>query len=195
MFPRIVTRCAICASCFSLAVSAAPFSYANNPLGNDFPNPNSTALKSIEIQAHGSLPDTIPPPTLEPDTLTSIRLIAFGELFEVAFFTELLTNITTNVTGYWIEYEKDRNYTIKAITAIQAQEELHALKSNDALVDHNETAIGPCQYNFPVTTLTEAAGLASTFTDVVLGTLQDVTSLFGSGKYCLLCPRNLASKI
>jgi hypothetical protein len=167
-------------SCLSSVVTAAPFKF---PLQNGFPviaNP-SDALTDIEKAAHGSLPNGAPPATLTEDTFTSLRLIAFNELFEVAFFTELIYNITNKVDGYnKIGDDKEVDYILKALTAVQAQEELHALNANGALKHFNKDPIQPCQYNFPVTTFQEAIGLASTFTDVVLGTLQDVQSILAA---------------
>jgi len=83
---------------------------------------------------------------------------------------------------------------IAALTAIQAQEELHLLNANGALSHFNEGPIEPCKYNFPVNSLDEAIALASTFTDVVLGTLQDVATLLGQdGDFPLI--RGVASVI
>ena len=72
------------------------------PLSNGFPdidNP-SDALTQIELQALGTLPNGGAPPTPHPDSLISLGFIAFNELFEVAFFTELISNITNNVSGF-----------------------------------------------------------------------------------------------
>jgi hypothetical protein len=183
MFANIASASLIGLSCLSL-VSAAPFSFANNPLGNGFPNPNAAQIVAIEAQAHGSLPNGAPPATPpKDDSFTSLRLIAFNELFEVAFFTELLSNITNNVSGYDIQHDERRNYVIEVITNILAQEELHAINVNNALAHFNQGPIQPCQYNFPVNNVEDAIALASTFTDVVLGTLQDVVSAFGAGKW------------
>jgi hypothetical protein len=166
-------------SCLSV-VSAAPFKF---PLSNGFPtiaNP-SDALTDIEKIAHGSLPNGAPPATVTDDTLTSLRLIAFNELAEVAFFTELISNITNKVDGFNnIGDDRTTDFILNALKAVQAQEELHALNANGALNHFNAGPIQPCQYNFPVTTFSEAIALASTFTDVVLGTLQDVQSLLAT---------------
>ncbi|KAH7413050.1 putative sexual development protein [Cadophora sp. MPI-SDFR-AT-0126] len=162
------------------AASAAPFKFADNPLGNSFPNPNQQQTLDIQTQAHGSLPNGAPPATINPNTLTSLRLIAFNELFEVAFFSSLLNNMTTNATGFEFQSSSARDTALAAVTAILAQEELHALNANGALSHFNTPPIQPCQYTFPTTTYDDAIALASTFTDLVLGTLQDVSSLMGS---------------
>ncbi|RDW83482.1 hypothetical protein BP5796_04973 [Coleophoma crateriformis] len=166
------------------AVFAAPFSFKDNPLGNGFPMivQPSDALTVVSVAAHGSLPNSPPPPNKpSADALTSLRLIAFNELFEVAYFTELLNNITNNVEGYEVGGKDDaRNFMIKALTAVQAQEELHVLNANGAITHFGGEAVQPCTYNFPVTNINDAITLAQTFTDVVLGTLQDVVSLFGT---------------
>jgi Ferritin-like domain len=168
-------------SCLSV-VSAAPFSF---PLTNGFPtiaNP-SDALTAIELAAHGSLPNSTPPKSVNSDTLTSLKLIAFNELTEVAFFTELIYNITNQVEGYHrhdIGNDEDVEFVLASLTAIQAQEELHLLNANGALAHFGSTPIQPCEYNFPVSTFQGAIALAATFTDVVLGTLQDVQFLAAS---------------
>lgn len=168
-------------SCLSSVVSAAPFN--KFPLSNGFPNVAnpSDQLTKIEQLAHGSLPNGAPPAAVSDDTLTSLRLIAFNELFEVAFFTELLTNITSKVPGYNnIGDDRTVDFIVNALTAVQAQEELHTLNANGALKHFNKDPIQPCQYNFPVSNFHDAIALASTFTDVVLGTLQDVQALLAA---------------
>ena len=158
--------------------SAAPFIF---PLGNGFPiiaNP-SAQLTAIEQQAQGTLPNGPPPPSIQPDSLTNLRLIAFNELSEVAFFTELLTNVTNNYQGYQFEDDSVRKFVLATLTAIQAQEELHALNANGALKHFGADPIQPCEYQFPVLNFNDAIALAATFTDVVLGTLQDVAQDFG----------------
>jgi len=171
-------------SCLT-AVTAAPFSFANNPLGNSFPAPNPSQLLAIEQQAHGSIPIPFPAAPAAAhgpaaDSITSLEFIAFNELFEVSFFTELIFNITNNVPGYRFDTEIDtRDYILNALIAVQAQEELHAINANIAVKKFTGGVILPCEYNFPVTDIEQAIALASTFTDVVLGTLQDVVTLFG----------------
>jgi hypothetical protein len=172
-------------SCLT-AVTAAPFTYVNNPLGNSFPNPSPAQITDIEKAAHGSIPIAFPAAPAAAhapaaDTITSLELIAFNELFEVAFFTELIANITNNVPGYKFDTDIDtKTFVLTALTAIQAQEELHALNANNAVKKFTGGVIQPCQYNFPVSDIESAVALASTFTDVVLGTLQDVVTLFGT---------------
>ncbi|KAH7327308.1 hypothetical protein BKA65DRAFT_461982 [Rhexocercosporidium sp. MPI-PUGE-AT-0058] len=159
---------------------AAPFKFTDNPLGNNFPNPSQEQILGVQKQAHGSLPNGPPPSNVNPNTLTSLRLVAFNELFEVAFFTSLLNNITTNATGYTFSSPSTRDTALAALTAIRSQEELHLLNANGALSHFNTPPIQPCQYTFPATTYKDAIALASTFTDLVLGTLQDVSSLLGA---------------
>lgn len=149
------------------------------PLPNGFPNPNAAQVLEIQKQAHGTLPNGPPPPTLSPEGITNLKLIALNELFEVAFFTELVYNLTNKVQGYDLGYGHD--YVLDALSAIVAQEELHALNANGALSHFNQAPIQPCKYSFPVTDFQSAIALAGTFTDLVLGTLQDVNQLFAQG--------------
>ncbi len=151
------------------------------PLSNGFPNiPNpSTQLTQIEDQGHGTIPNQPPPSSVKSDTITSLQLIAFNEISEVAFFTELLENVTNNAPGYTFPDSGVRQFIIDALIAIQGQEEIHAINANSALGYYNVAPIQPCKYNFPVSTFQSAIALASTFTDVVIGTLADVQTHLG----------------
>lgn len=161
-------------------VSAAPFSFTNNPIGNSFPTPIPSQVPDIEAQAHGSLPNGAPPATVNADTITSLQAIASQEAFEVAYFHSLLENVTNSAPGdgYHFNEPKERSYVIASLTAIQAQEELHFLNANGALAHFKAAPIVPCEYQFPVSTFKDAIALASTFTKVVMGTLQDVEEHF-----------------
>ena len=150
--------------------SGNPFSF---PLDNGFPNLSDDQIKQVNVLAHGTEPNG-GAPTLSADDLTSIQLIAFNEIFEVAFFTDLLFNVTNNVDGFGIPDAKTRASVIAALIAIQAQEELHADNANKILQANKVDPIQACKYKFPTTNIADALSLASTFTDVVLGTLQDV---------------------
>jgi hypothetical protein len=166
-------------SCLAV-VSAAPFSFDNNPLGNHFPTPSAGELAAIQTQAHGSIPSgNPPPPPPKADTLTSLRLIAFNELFEVSYFKQLLDLIESKAPGFWDD-SQDMQFIQDTVTAVLAQEELHTINANNALAKFDPAGpVLPCQYNFPVNNLKDAIALASTFTDVVLGTLGDVATLLG----------------
>lgn len=102
-------------------------------------------------------------------------MVAFNELFEVYYFTELLKNVTEGVKGYGFQDAALKTKVINTLTAIQAQEQLHALNANNALKRFNAGPIQACQYNAPVDNFMDAIALASTFTDVVLGTLADIS--------------------
>jgi hypothetical protein len=145
-------------------------------LSNGFPNPNPSELALINTAAHGTLSNATAAPntTLPPSAITNFQLIAFNEFFEVAFFTSLLTNITTGTPGFEIPDSLNKTFILETLIAVQAQEQLHALNANAKLA----TPLQPCEYKFPTTTFIDAIALASTFTDVVLGTLQDVAVIF-----------------
>ncbi|KAK2784326.1 hypothetical protein FQN53_008555 [Emmonsiellopsis sp. PD_33] len=165
-----------------IPVSAAPTAGGNvYPLPDGFPNPNPEQVKEIEQAALGTLSNSTPPASISPGGVTSLQLIAFNELFEVDYFTKLLTNITGGVKGFEIEDEGQKDFVVRSLKAIQAQEQLHALAANNALVHFGHEAILPCKYDYPVSTFDEAISLAGTFTSVVLGTLQDVIHIFAKG--------------
>jgi len=100
------------ASVVATLTSAAPFSF---PLTNGFPNLNLTAIHAVEKLAGGTLPPSgALPSALKPAGVQALQLIAANELFEVAYFTELLRNITNKVTGY----EVNDQHIIDSLTAI-----------------------------------------------------------------------------
>lgn len=70
------------------------------PSANGFPNPNPQQQLAIAKQAGGKLPNSPPAKSIGDNTATAFQLIAFNELFEVSFFTSLIQNITTGVSGY-----------------------------------------------------------------------------------------------
>ncbi|KAL8946884.1 MAG: hypothetical protein Q9222_006776, partial [Ikaeria aurantiellina] len=60
------------------------------------------------------------------------------------------------------------------------QEELHSLGANAILLGAGQAPIAPCQYQFPVCNFKEAILLAQTFTDIALGTIPEIQSLFAA---------------
>lgn len=158
------------------------------PLANGFPNiaNPSDQLNQIQQDARGTLPKAAPnapaPATPQPDSLTSLGFIAFNELFEVAFFTELFNNVTTGASGFREGdlLGQDKAKILSILKIVIAQEELHELNANSAFQKFTGQMIQPCQYNFPVSNFNQSISLASTFTDVVLGTLPDIQTLFAN---------------
>jgi len=131
-----------------------------------------------EVQAHGTLPNGALPTSLAGSSPTILSLIAANELFEVAFFSALIHNITHNMPGFEVGTAAERETALTALNAVVAQEELHAIGANAILANAGKTPIQPCRYVFPSTTYDEAIRFASTLTDLVLGTLQDAAAGF-----------------
>lgn len=74
------------------------------------------------------------------------------------------------------------------ILTFSQQEEIHALYANNALKEAKFDPIQPCKYDFPVTNYKDAIAFASKFTDLVLGTLQDVqVAMAKKGDANLIC--------
>jgi hypothetical protein len=179
MRSSIIYSTAIVASIASAAPAAKREFSPDNvyfPLTDGFPNPSQDQTLQIQIQAHGTLPNGPPPPKLSAEGVSNLQLIALNELFEVAYFTELVYNLTEKVHGYDLGYGHE--YVLDALKSVVAQEELHLLNANGALKHFNQEPIQPCKYSFPVTDFQSAIGLAGTFTDLVMGTLQDVNMIF-----------------
>lgn len=197
----LVMRSSVAASALALAattlVSAAPAlpqnaarqtDYGIHAADDGFPNPSQRQLKRIEEAAFGTLPNAAPPTELSDDTLTSLRLIAFNELFEVAFFESMLANLT-NDAGYFNIPNLDKHFAISTVASIVAVEKLHATNANAALVNvGHKSAIRPCKYRFPADNFKDAIDLAARFTDLVLGTLQDVLFQSASNRDAALAP-------
>jgi hypothetical protein len=156
-----------------------PFSF---PLANGFPNISlgSDALIEIQKQAHGTLPNGPLPAEISDNSATVWQLIAFNELFEVAYFSNLIENITNGVSGYELASPAALNVISTALEAVRAQEELHALGANGILQAAGHDPINPCEYVFPVENLDSAINFASVFTDIVLGTLQEALKVLGA---------------
>ncbi|OAL05086.1 hypothetical protein IQ06DRAFT_291024 [Phaeosphaeriaceae sp. SRC1lsM3a] len=162
------------------------------PMADGFPNPSQDQIMKIDIEAHGILPNGPPPPKLSQEAITSLQLIALNELFEVAYFTEFAYNISNKVPGY--DLGNSHPYAVDTLNSIVAQEKLHELSANGALAAFKAPVIQPCKYSFPVTDFRSAVQLAATFTDLVLGTLQDVAEVLAeSGDTGLV--RTIASVI
>lgn len=105
------------------SVSAAPAKAPpaiQHELPDGLPYPSPSELSLIEQAAHGTLPNSPPPAVISNKGITNLQLIAFNELFEVAFFHKLLLNITESVDGYRFTDAGDRDFVIRALRAILA---------------------------------------------------------------------------
>lgn len=123
---REITKAALL--CLAASAAATPLGRrsSNNNVSDElenidgFPNPSAQQLLNTEQRAHGTLSNSTPPASVNPDTITSLQVIAGQEQFEAAFFQQLLTNVTNNVTGFCIDDADSREFTVRALTAIVA---------------------------------------------------------------------------
>lgn len=99
------------------SVTAIPFQF---PLPDGFPNPDPAQLAEIEKEAQGTLPNGALPTSLKSTGITTLQLLAVNEIFEVAYFTELLANVTNSVPGYDDASiaPLHRSYVIDSLTAV-----------------------------------------------------------------------------
>ncbi|KAB8295730.1 hypothetical protein EYC80_008555 [Monilinia laxa] len=171
-------------SYFIALVAAAPLS-----TGNDFlaavTATNTGPLLAIQTAAHGSLSNIAPPAALVggKDSLTNFQLVNFNENMEVAFFNQLIHNISANTHGFIFNNPDEKDQVLNNLIAIEAQEKLHAINAGKAIVrftNDTNAIIQPCKYNFPVANFKEAIATASLFTDVTMGTLGDIQTNFGT---------------
>jgi hypothetical protein len=123
---RDITKAVIL--CLAASSAASPLgrrSFNNNVVDefeniDDFPNPSPQQLLGTEQRAHGTLSNSTPPASVNPDTITSLQVIAAQEQFEAAFFQQLLANVTNDATGFCIDDAESKEFTIRALTAIVA---------------------------------------------------------------------------
>ena len=134
----------------STSAGQTAFTFPLTELPSGFPTVDNSTLRGIEQRAHGTLPNGALPTTLSDTSVTVLQLIAFNEIFEVAFFTNLIQNVTNNVQGYRIDSPVLKNLVLNTLHAVQAQEELHFLGANGILASANKAQIEPCSYVFPV---------------------------------------------
>jgi hypothetical protein len=69
--------------------------------------------------AGGTLPNTALPTSLPADAEQTLQVIAYNEIFEVAFFSSLLANVTNGVDGF-TDLPLDKDYIVKILTAVVA---------------------------------------------------------------------------
>ena len=107
----------ITASAAATAITASPVKF---PLPDGFPNPSPAQLAMIEKEAQGPLPASPLPTSLKSNGVSILQLLALNEIFEVAYFTQLLSNVTNNVPGYEPQSLAglDRAYVLDTLTAI-----------------------------------------------------------------------------
>lgn len=105
-------------------VTAEPFQF---PLPNGFPFPNDQALEELFIRAGGNFTNAPLAPKFDSDSLTSWKLQAFNEFFEVAFFTQLIANISRREPGYDLD-SPAREYILDSLTTIQAVSHICAME-------------------------------------------------------------------
>lgn len=106
------SKLAVASTAAALA-SAVPFSF---PTPDGFPNLNATAMAEVYTMAGGTLPNGALPTSLTAGATQTLQLIAANELFETAYFTELVSNITNKVAGY----ESAVQYALDTLTAVIA---------------------------------------------------------------------------
>jgi hypothetical protein len=95
------------------------------PNNNGFPNPNAQQKLLIANQAGGLLPGGSPPASLGANSITAFQLIAFNELFETAYFSSLLHNITSEAPGYRAKNKKDLVKIFSTVLAVSESQDTH----------------------------------------------------------------------
>ncbi|KAI0397750.1 sexual development protein [Xylariaceae sp. FL0594] len=178
LFQRFVAFGALLGLAAARAVSQTGSAMNLVPKGSN----DQESLDAIERQAGGRLPNLPPPPTLSATGIVLFQLIAFNENLEVAFFDEIISNITNHVPGYKRGLKSSgtsKSALLDILRTVKAQEQLHAKTATDTLQHFNATFIpSPCTYKFPTDSILDAINLAETLTAVVLGTLQDAEEAF-----------------
>lgn len=100
----------------SATAASVPRSFGQTT-DNGFPKPNEQQTLAIAKEAGGKLPGGALPSGLGATSITTLQLIAFNEIFEVAYFSSLLNNLTSGVSGY---DPPNKNAVIEVVKAIRA---------------------------------------------------------------------------
>lgn len=111
--------CLLAASSIAFLASAQS-KQVDFPLPDSLPDPSPSQIESIQMRAGGTLPNTPPPMRISSEGINNLKLMAFTGLSEVAFFDELLRNITTSVPGYQVANAQERDIVIKSLTTLLA---------------------------------------------------------------------------
>lgn len=116
---------AVAGSVLAASVAAAPYNpFPLNITG--FPNATASQVATIQQQAGGSLPNGGLPSSLSDAATLTLQLIALNENFEVAYFNQLVNNITTGVSGYSADGNGlNRTYVLQTLQAILAVRMTH----------------------------------------------------------------------
>ena len=97
------------------------------PSNDGFPKPNDQQVVTIAQQAGGKVPGGPLSTTLGAGSVTAFQLIAFNELFETAFFSSLLHNVTENVPGYEPDDKGEIVTILKTVLAVSRTHSPHHL--------------------------------------------------------------------
>lgn len=90
------------------------------PSADGFPNPSDQQELDIAQRAAGKLPNGPLPKALSIKAAAAFQLIAYNELFETAFFSSLLKNISSGRTGYSLPNGDDKAQALKVIGTVLA---------------------------------------------------------------------------
>ena len=114
---HFTTSTIIALSIATASVTAKPFKF---PLPDGFPNPRPPQQAILEKETRGSPTNGPLPTALKSAGITTLQLLATNELFEVAYFSELLANVSNNVPGYTRECiaPLHKKYVVDALTAV-----------------------------------------------------------------------------
>jgi hypothetical protein len=77
-------------------------------------------LDNIERIAHGRIPAASAPLNISSEGIKSLQLIAFNELFEIAFFSSLISNISSDEPGFIVRDERRRDGILRTLRRILA---------------------------------------------------------------------------
>jgi hypothetical protein len=81
---------------------------------------NAHHLQQVEALAHGRAPLTRMPPNISSEGIRNLELLAFNELFEIAFFSSLVANISTGQQGFEVDGIEKKSLILETLTTIVA---------------------------------------------------------------------------
>lgn len=77
-------------------------------------------LEKLEELAQGRIPDTYLPSNISSQGIKNLQLLAYTELIEIAFFTDLITNVSTSQPGFEIEDLEERVEILEGLSTVLA---------------------------------------------------------------------------
>lgn len=147
---------------------------AFTPLKDGYPViSNKSTIADVEQLAGGHAGTYPPAPTLDVDDRTSWAVLAFSSLSTIAFYNELIANITNHVPGYDVSPHNE-SYIIQSLEFFVGAAEIQYYDAEWAVTGFNGSKVRPCEYDFPVTDFESAIDYAIRLSYISIAHIPDM---------------------